>query len=73
MLLLCVTMWVVVAWTRSPREKRRLGRRRRGAAEPRSAGMGKGGCRGGMEANGALLRPGRGDGCAAVPVGAGAS
>ncbi len=25
---------------------------------------------GGMEANGALLRPGRGDGCAAAPVGA---
>ena len=31
------------------------------------------GSRGGMEANGALLRPSRGDGCAAVPEGADAS
>jgi hypothetical protein len=71
--LMCVMRWIVAAWPRSPREEWRLRRRRWGAAESRSAGMGKGVCQGGMEANRALLRPGRGDGCAAVRVGADAS
>jgi hypothetical protein len=69
----CVTRWVEVAWAPSPRKERRLGRRGRGAADSHSARTGKGQRRCGMEANGALLRPGRGDGCAAVRVGADAS
>ena len=72
MLLLCVTGRVGMAVPRSLRRSQRPRTRRRGAGEPRFAETRRGLCRLGEQASEALLRPGRGDGCAATLVGAGA-